>query len=64
MKFNAGLAVKVGEALVDAALSANEEKQPYSVVYCDKMDLALALKGVEGHEEYGYKILAQVIDTT
>jgi hypothetical protein len=64
MKFDAGLAVTVGEALIDAALSSNEEKQPYTVVYCDKMNTALALKGVDGHEEYGYKVIAQVSDTS
>jgi len=63
MKFNAGHAVEVGESLIDAALGSHEDKETYTVVYCDKLNTKLALKGDTGHEEHGYTIIAQVSDT-
>ena len=63
MKFNAGLAVEVGESLIDAAIGSHEDKETYTVVYCNKLNKTLALKGDTGHEEYGYKVSAHVSDT-
>ena len=62
MKLTHKKAVEIGGALVDAAIGSHQEKKAQTVIWCSKMNVAMALDNLDEHEKYGYEIIAVVVE--
>ena len=60
MKLSHKKAVEIGEAMVDAAVGSHRQKRAKTVIWCSKMNVAMALDSLEEHERYGYEIIVEV----
>tara|TARA_R100000541_G_scaffold52346_1_gene60045 strand:+ start:223 stop:411 length:189 start_codon:yes stop_codon:yes gene_type:complete len=62
MKLTQKKATEIGGALVDAAIVNHQEKKAQTVIWCSKMNVAMALDSLDEHEKYGYEIIAEVVE--